>query len=245
MDIGIWYTQRIRNIITIKGIIVMNEKIIKASDSVRKRITIYIAMFVTIAIAIFCVIYMIAIWDEYQTNRGFAIAGIIVFIDIMHLIAIFYVKNQSDKTKILFGQNSLYVPGPKWITAGVVQFETIVEYRKVIGMKLTYSHATSILTEPNVPSGAAGSEKLVMKPYIELYTRERKIERILLRGYTKKQIKEMLTQIKARVSQHNSMLADIDIDEMLNNFKFTFKETDSRIDLNKAIEKYRTSKNKN
>ena len=92
--------------------------------------------------------------------------------------------------------------------------------------------------------GAAGSENLAYKPYIDLYLTNRKIERILLRYYTKKQWKEILTQIKARVSQHNSMLDDIDVDKILNDFKFTFRETNPYDNFKEIIEKYNAQKKK-
>lgn len=221
----------------------MKDKTIKATDFSTKNVILYIFIILFVLIEIVSIIGIIVLWNEQQTNRTFWFFSSASAIDVLPLMIVFYIRHQKRSTEIHFRQNYLYIPGAKWSTAGVIQFETRVEYRKIIGIDLTYSHHTSRYTEPDVMPGvssiAAAFERY---PYIDLYLKNRKIERILLSYYTKKQWKEILTQIKLRVSKHNTMLDDMDIDKMLNDFKYAFFEKNPYDNFKELIEKYNEAK---
>ena len=225
----------------------MNDRIIKSNEFSIKILIVRICLFVSALVEICSLLYWLLkliIFGLNNEDVSSAIPILVAIIDLVPLLWSYSKNNEIKKSYIKFGQKEIYVPGPRSRISGVLQYETKVEYKRIIGIGLTYSHHNSRYTEPSDMPGAAGSENLAYKPYIDLYLTNRKIERILLRYYTKKQWKEILTQIKARVSQHNSMLDDIDVDKILNDFKFTFRETNPYDNFKEIIEKYNAQKKK-
>ena len=223
----------------------MKDKTIKANEFSIKILLVRICLIVSVLVEICSLLYWLLKLIIFGLNNEDISSAIPIFVatvNLAPLLASCSINNKIKNSYIEFRQKDIYVPGPRQRITGVLQYEMKVEYRKIIGIDLTYSHHNSLYSEPCDMRGAIGSENLSYKPYIDIYTTERKVERILLRYYTKKQWKEILTQIKLRVSKHNTMLDDMDIDKMLKNFKFTFREKNPYDNFKELIEKYNEAK---
>ena len=149
-----------------------------------------------------------------------------LLVSLMGFLLFFYVKREYKISKVTFMSDEIYVCGSKsWITHAVIQFESKIKYRQIIGMRAVYSVLTSKFTYEDLreSSPSVQASGLMPKPYIELLLSSGKIERIYIGHFTKKQRKAIIEEIKLRVSQHNNMLEHLDSNSVLKELKFTLK----------------------